>query len=277
MPAMKRSVSEAVCPTLPAGLVGESAAAGLLLRPFGSDVDDLSVDFRQRAPYVVTDVLACCARRPDGSRLPPDLLWELSLSARTLYFVLLAGMAEQPPFAVRLRCPQPACRQAIEIDVSVAEVIERAGGVAEGPIHASAGGASLRLRRPTGADQAGWLEQAFGDEEEACTAILRSLIVEAPAALPPGWQSAAEAKLDAADPLVRFNISVVCPDCETESDLDVPLTAVALERLKRAQTALIESVHVLAAHYGWSEAQVVSLSPWRREGYVSLVERDRRS
>src|SRR3990172_7296393 len=277
MPVATRTVPEIASPPLPARLVDAYDASGLLLRRFGAGVEDLAVDFQQPPPYAVTDVLVCCARRPDGGRVDPSLFWELSVGARILYLVLLAGMEQTGAFALQLRCPQPACRQAIEIDVSVDEVLDKARSDADEPVDADVDGTLFRLRRPTGADQAAWLDEPFHDEAGARAAILQSLLVDAPpVALPPDWQRVAEAALDAADPLVRFNVSIVCPDCEAESALDVPLAAVALESVRRAQTRLMESVHVLASRYGWSETEGMRIPPWRRGGYLGLVEREQR-
>ena len=94
------------------------------------------------------------------------------------------------------------------------------------------------------------------------------------------WDAAAlhrmEGALDAADPLVRAAVEAACPDCGRTSEHEMDLAGFVLARLARAQDALLETVHLLASRYHWSEAEILALPAWRRARYVALLERETR-
>jgi hypothetical protein len=49
------------------------------------------------------------------------------------------------------------------------------------------------------------------------------------------------------------------------------LPALVWAELQARATALLADVHVLASAYGWTEPQVLSLSPERRAAYLELI------
>jgi hypothetical protein len=77
------------------------------------------------------------------------------------------------------------------------------------------------------------------------------------------------------DPVVAFRLLSRCPFCEEENHYEIDLERLALARLHEAQRRLIEVIHGLAAHYHWSEREVLLLPPWRRARYLALIEKER--
>ena len=43
------------------------------------------------------------------------------------------------------------------------------------------------------------------------------------------------------------------------------------DRLDVAAGRLMRDIHLLASAYGWTEAEVLSLSAWRRQAYLDMV------
>ena len=78
-------------------------------------------------------------------------------------------------------------------------------------------------------------------------------------------------RMAAADPLAEIRLSFDCPVCGDafEDDLDLP-TFLWAEMAARAKRLLSE-VHLLASAYGWSEVEILRLSPVRREFYLGMV------
>jgi hypothetical protein len=83
--------------------------------------------------------------------------------------------------------------------------------------------------------------------------------------------AAVEAALEAACPTGAVRVTVACPACgaPTSAALDLPVLVWA-EVETRASTLLGE-VHALARAYGWTEPDVLALSPERRAAYLELV------
>ena len=78
--------------------------------------------------------------------------------------------------------------------------------------------------------------------------------------------------MSTADPAAETRIALRCPACGHEQDevLDIAtfLWAVIAALAKR----LLREVHTLASAYGWTEAQVLSLSAARRSLYMEMVQ-----
>jgi hypothetical protein len=75
-----------------------------------------------------------------------------------------------------------------------------------------------------------------------------------------------------ADPLAETRLSLHCPKCQCDWDetLDIALFLWA-EIEARARRLLLE-VHTLAAAYGWTENEILSLSQNRRARYLEMVQ-----
>jgi uncharacterized protein YbbK (DUF523 family) len=107
--------------------------------------------------------------------------------------------------------------------------------------------------------------------------MIRSLLVpEAGIEMPVSDElvTAADRFLAEADPLVNFNLAVKCPHCGSQASYSFDLEALALQELRQSQSCLLKTVHLLASHYHWSEQQVLSVSPWRRDYYLAQIERE---
>ena len=263
-------------PSLPARLEAAHAAHGLRLRRFGVAYEDLMVDCgRPVGPHLITALLACCTERPAGQALEPQFFWDLGVGKRIECLLILASLEGTKELSIPLRCPQPSCGQPIEIDLTLEEILAVGQETGDDTLSVQFGEVCLVVRRPTGADQLAWLQHIVQDERAAVQTILRTLIVEGPEM--EHTQTCIgqiEATLDRHDPLVQFSLSVVCPYCRELAPHEVDLAAFAVQKLRAAQGLLIEEVHRLAAHYHWTEAEILAIPAWRRAHYLALVERE---
>lgn len=91
------------------------------------------------------------------------------------------------------------------------------------------------------------------------------------AALPARVTDALSDALDALEPGACVDFDLCCPECAAEWSAPMDCAAVLYrELLTRAEAMLVE-VDALARAYGWSEAQVLGLSPTRRAAYLQLL------
>ena len=144
-------------------------------------------------------------------------------------------------------------------------------------------GTAVALRRPTGRDQLDWLNAGFEDEAAVTRAMLDALIDDghergaiADALLSDEALDRIERAMEESDPLISFAVMAACPACGTENEIKVDLEDLALRRLHQAQQALLASVHRLAAHYHWTEREILATPHWRRVHYLRLIGTDTR-
>jgi len=248
------------------------------MRAFGTSTADLGVTFQSaRQPELTTELLALCCRTAGDAPVDRQLLLQVPIGMRTEALMTLASLSDPSPFCWQARCASPECGLQIEFELTLDQIVslederrEQQNWMTE------ICGTEVLLRHPTGLDQAEWL--AFPPAIQ-CEAMLRSIIVQpsleemlAKGESLESLSSALDEAMDEFDPLVGFHLSVVCPHCSGAADVSPDLAGLALERLFRAQQALIDDVHRLATRYHWSEQQVLELPQWRRQRYLELIE-----
>lgn len=146
-------------------------------------------------------------------------------------------------------------------------------------------GHAVRVRLPN-TDDLRAIED-LNDPDAARLTIIRRCLLEEPAdvAGPLGQGSAAGlATVPSADLLERvaqalseaagdadITLDVNCPACGTRWQADVDIGEMLWLHIAQAARRVLVEVHTLARAYGWSEAEVLSLSAQRRRDYLALV------
>jgi hypothetical protein len=89
--------------------------------------------------------------------------------------------------------------------------------------------------------------------------------------LPPEVQARVAQASSEADPRADIQLNLSCPECaaRTRAVLDVG-SALWLELDAWARGTLLD-VYLLASSFGWSEPEVLALSPLRRRYYLELA------
>lgn len=238
------------------------------MRPFGHAVD-LDLDFGQSdRPSLVTALLAQCGEPRD-----PSFWWSQPVGERTAALVRLVALTEErDEISLSARCMAAACGESFEFELSLRLL---PGGAAHAdPLHVQLdAGRALTLRRPTGEDLRRWRDAPPASRAEALRVMLDSLVVAGEAR--PDDEAAVSASIAAADPLVDFTVACHCPACGAPNEVSVDLEALALTRLVGRQRALLQEVHRLASHYGWTESEVLAVPPSRRARYLAFIEDER--
>lgn len=129
----------------------------------------------------------------------------------------------------------------------------------------------LRLRVPTGADQAA--VAMIEDEAAAVAALVDHCILDS------GEQHRAfsmedlariDAALEAVAPEVATAAGAPCPGCDSMNEVRIDPYLV----LECSAEPLFGEIHRLASHYHWNETDILALPHDRRQRYLRLVDRD---
>ena len=82
--------------------------------------------------------------------------------------------------------------------------------------------------------------------------------------------SAIAAEMAAADPQAERELALVCPSCEHSWRALFDIVDFLWKEIHAWAQRLLRDVHGLARAYGWREAEVLALSPARRQIYLQL-------
>jgi hypothetical protein len=167
----------------------------------------------------------------------------------------------------------PACGEQIEMSVRTADLL---GSEPESEVSLEVGGFELRLRPPNSGDLAiashPDLARARVQLLERCMLTARHLDTPVEAAqLPDAVLNAAERCLADADPQADIRLSVECPACGTREGAAFDIVSFFWREIEAWAGRILREVHTLATAYGWSEQDVLSLGPLRRQCYLELV------
>lgn len=91
------------------------------------------------------------------------------------------------------------------------------------------------------------------------------------AALSTSDLEAVAARITASDPLAELQLALSCPACGHSWSAGFDIGAYFWREIDAWAGRLLQEVHLLAAAYGWREADILALSPWRRRCYLALA------
>jgi hypothetical protein len=194
--------------------------------------------------------LADCADLPVGERDRAIL----GLRARTL----------GPRLQARADCP--ACAEPLELDLAAAD-LHAPPAVAEATLER--GPLRLRVRPPSTRDLA-----AAARAADPGAALLAACVASETCPLdhvPADLRAEAVAAMAACDPQSDVQLALACPACGHAWTVGFDIVPFFARELAAAAARLLREVHVLARAYGWREAEILGLSPARRQRYLEMV------
>jgi hypothetical protein len=220
-------------------------------------------------------LLLLAAASPDT---PTHTLAELSIGQRDGCLLALRELVFGPQLVCLATCP--ACRERLELNFCVAD-IRTAGGADEArasePISLSAGGCEALFRLPNSLDLAAIASHQ--DAAEGRRLLLARCLVyvrrdgEAldPAHMPEDVVSAVVERMAQADPQADVQLDLSCPVCDHEWRAAFDIGSFFWGEIDAWAHRTLHQVHALATAYGWREADILNMSPWRRQYYLEMV------
>ncbi|MER5911367.1 hypothetical protein ABT124_12890 [Streptomyces sp. NPDC001982] len=172
---------------------------------------------------------------------------------------------------VRLECH--ACGADMEFDLDAGAFARSLGGPDTSVVGLTEGGWDVEFRLPAPADLA-----AAARAADPRAALLARCLISAvrdgtavPAdALPAPVQRRIADAVEAADPGADVTLNVNCPECGAATRAELDIASYLWTELDTWARDVLLDVHLLATAYGWSEPEILALSPLRRRYYLEL-------
>lgn len=163
------------------------------------------------------------------------------------------------------------CGSALELGVNASALAPDPPPV--GPLHVNADDWEVEFRLPSAADLAEAAAAADARRELAvrCTvAAYRGGEPADPAEMPDGVVRRLAEAAERVDPGPDVTLRVACPDCGATTVAELDIAAYLWAELDNWARELLLDVHLLARVYGWTEPEILALSPLRRRYYLEL-------
>jgi hypothetical protein len=214
-------------------------------------------------------LLAIGAAFPD---LPREELADWPLGRRNHALAQIRRRCFGAAFKGWSSCPE--CGEKLEFEIDGNELAEADLPQCHAPVIVD----GRAYRTPTSRDLAQLI--AAPDSAEAARLLLQRCLIRDPEA------SAAEssstdwtdhdldvigAQLALADPLAEILLHFDCPACNASFDEALDLATYLWAEIEALAKRLLREVHTLARAYGWSEAEILSLSAVRRTFYLEAL------
>ncbi len=171
----------------------------------------------------------------------------------------------------------PACHETLEFEVDSRLLFDTP---TDSPSHAvSAAGYEVLFRLPTSHD----LMAVSGlSKLSAARALLLQRCIERAttesgesvdaALLPNEVVEVVEAAMESADTLANPTLLLDCPNCGHHWKSLFDILGFFLQELDDWARQVFRDVHALARAHGWSEHDILAMSPWRRRIYLEMLE-----
>jgi hypothetical protein len=212
---------------------------------------------------------------PALPHLAPDTLSKLTIGERNAFLFALRRAVVGPVMNALVHCPR--CREPLEFEQVIAELLDGYAPPDAREFEFASGGFAARYRLLTSEDLAHAAGQR-GVPGAKAALIARAVIVanldgepiEA-ADLPRDFTEALGDHMAAADPLAQVAIQLACAACEHVWGAQLDIVTFLWSELEVQAKQLLSDVVTLAGHFGWREADILAMSPARREYYMGAI------
>ncbi|POX40254.1 hypothetical protein C3486_14315 [Streptomyces sp. Ru73] len=181
---------------------------------------------------------------------------------------------------VTLACADPECGAAMEFELDAAELGAVRPRPPEDGLRVAEGGWSVTFRLPSVAD----LTEAAAAATDAADArrllaarCVLTAVRDGRAATEAEYGRLPETVLkrfaeaaEEADPGAEVTLNIACPECGAATPAELDIAAYLWTELDAWARDVLLDVHLLASAYGWTEPEILALSPLRRRYYLEL-------
>lgn len=78
-------------------------------------------------------------------------------------------------------------------------------------------------------------------------------------------------RMEQADPQANVQLELLCPACSHTWQAAFDIVSFLWREINAWSVRVLRDIHTLASAYGWSEADILAMSPMRRQAYLELI------
>jgi hypothetical protein len=183
----------------------------------------------------------------------PDTLANLSIGQRDARLLAMRELTFGAEFTGLADCP--ACNQKIELTFNASDIRPAAETETPAELTLHVDGRNLRVRLPTSADLL-----AVNSREQ----LLDRCVLNGRDHLPDQVVSSVIELMARVDPMADLQLALSCSSCGCKWETPFDIVAFFWREINAAARGLLREVHTLASAYGWTESEILALSPARR-------------
>jgi hypothetical protein len=171
----------------------------------------------------------------------------------------------------------PGCGDRLALSFRVEDILSEPTTGPEGELALDQDGYAVRFRMPNSLDLAALagLQDVAGARQrllERCLLGAHSGGMERVAAeLPEAIVAGVAECMAQADPQADVQLNLDCTACGRRWQAPFDVASFFWEELNAWADSTLREVHILASAYGWSEADILALSPSRRQRYLEMI------
>lgn len=163
----------------------------------------------------------------------------------------------------------PNCGVRLEFELRTTELLAARPTIPASTIELHQGENSWTFRAPSAYDLH---HVAAGKTDGFATTLLDRCLVAGTAHYPEGIIEQAEAEFEQIDPMARLEIGLSCVQCKGTWRERFDIAEYLWQEVRHFARRILHEVHVLASRYGWSERDILAMTPQRRHAYLRLGE-----
>lgn len=212
--------------------------------------------------------------------VPRSALAQLSIGERDRLLLSLYEQIFGSRLAAVTACPGCGTRLEMEFDADdvCADLRSRTQAYdAAAPLWLHHAGHDVTFRLPNSLDLGALAENDPLDEMRS--RLIARVVLRArrgdediPATeLPEDVMTALDARLTEADPQAEILLNLHCAECRRDWQAPFDIVSFLWSEVDAWAARLLREVHWLARAYAWREADILALSPWRRQCYLELL------
>lgn len=204
-----------------------------------------------------------------------EMLANLSIGMRDSRLLTLREWSFGSQLICIAACPE--CCERLELSFDAADI--RAAPESEPPeeLAVSASGYDVCFRQPCTLDVAAIAK--YEDIGIAREELLKSCLISiyhnskevSPDKLPENLIEAIAKKMAESDPQSDIELALSCPTCGHHWQATFDIVSFFWSEINAWSYRILHEVHTLARAYGWREADILAMSPLRRQFYLDMV------
>jgi uncharacterized metal-binding protein YceD (DUF177 family) len=206
-----------------------------------------------------------------------DALAALSIGERDRRLLILRQSMFGSRLASVAHCSR--CDETLEWTVETTDFVTDEQGEPAADLSVDVDNYHVRFRLPNTLDLAAIAGGNWTDVASARQSLLENCIVSvehhseeiSASALPVSVTTAIVKRMAEVDPQADLQVELSCPRCGEEWQAQFDIESFFWNEMCSWAQRILSEVHRLARAYGWSETEILNLSPWRRQFYLGLA------